>query len=101
MIAVGIDVGGTSIKGATIKDDGTVLDRFAMDVDKTLPPEVEIEKLCNLVNECLRTHKYDEKILGIGIGIPGLFDFVKGPIRLTNLPTWNGFPLAQFMQERC
>ena len=102
MIAVGIDVGGTSIKGATIRSDGTVLDRFSMPVDKTAAPEVEIGKLCDLVNECLATHKYDEKIAGIGIGIPGSVDNESGLlIRLTNLPTWNGFPLKKFMEERC
>ena len=30
MIAIGIDVGGTSIKGATIRDNGEILDRFSM-----------------------------------------------------------------------
>ena len=102
MIAVGIDVGGTSIKGATIKSDGTVLDRFSMPVDKFAAPEVEVGKLCELVNDCLASHTYDEEIVGIGIGIPGSVDNNTGRIvRLTNLPTWNDFAIASFMQERC
>ena len=34
MLAVGIDIGGTSIKGAVVNDLGEVLTRFHMDVDK-------------------------------------------------------------------
>ena len=33
MLAIGIDVGGTSIKGAIIRDNGEVLDRFDMPTD--------------------------------------------------------------------
>ena len=58
MIAVGIDVGGTSIKGATIKDNGEILHRFSMPMDKLASPETTIGKLCDLVNETL-LNKYD------------------------------------------
>ena len=45
MIAVGIDVGGTSVKGATIRDNGEILDRFSMPMDKFASPEETIGKL--------------------------------------------------------
>lgn len=102
MIAVGIDVGGTSIKGATIRDTGEVLDRFSCPTDKSASPEVMIGKICDMVNETLKEHKYDEKIAGIGIGIPGMFNKETGVVvNCPNLPTWNGFHLKQFMEERC
>lgn len=102
MIAIGIDVGGTSIKGATIKEGGIVLDRFSMPTDKNAKPEVVIGELCELVNKTLKEHHYEEKISGIGIGIPGTFNKETGVIvNLPNLPLWNGFNLKAFMEERC
>ncbi len=102
MIAVGIDVGGTSVKGATIRDNGEVLDRFSMPMDKTLAPEVAIGEICRLVNQTLEEHKYPDKIVGIGIGIPGTFNNDTGVVtHCTNLPTWEGFNLKQFMEAKC
>ena len=102
MIAVGIDVGGTSIKGATINEKGVVLDRFSMPTDKNAPVEKVISELCDLVNKTLDEHHYEDKIVGIGIGIPGTFNKETGVIvNLPNLPLWNGFHLKEFMEERC
>ena len=61
MIAVGIDVGGTSIKGATINDEGAVLHRFSMPMDNKATPDVVIGELCGLVNQTLAENKYSEK----------------------------------------
>lgn len=102
MIAVGIDVGGTSIKGATIKDNGEILDRFSMPMDKFASPEDTLGKLADLVNETLSSHKYDDKVVGIGIGIPGTFNKETGVIvNCPNLPTWADFNLKQFMEAKC
>ena len=102
MVAVGIDVGGTSIKGATIRDNGEVLDRFSMPMDKAASPEEVIGKLCELVNETLANNKYDDKVVGIGIGIPGMFNKETGVIvSCPNLPTWTGFNLKDFIEARC
>lgn len=102
MIAIGIDVGGTSIKGATIKDNGEVLDRFSMPTDKNAAPEVIIGELCDLINQTLKEHQYNDKIVGIGIGIPGSFNKETGVvICCTNLPTWDNFNIKSFMEARC
>ena len=101
MLAIGIDVGGTSIKGAVIRNNGEVLDRFSMPTDKKASPEEVIGQLCDLVNQTLSEHSYEEKIVGIGIGIPGTFNNETGVIVNTpNLPTWVGFNLKQFMEAR-
>lgn len=102
MIAVGIDVGGTSIKGATINDKGEVLHRFSMPMDNKATPDVVIGELCGLVNQTLAENKYSEKVVGIGIGIPGSFNKETGVvINCPNLPTWCDFHLKEFMEERC
>lgn len=101
MIAVGIDVGGTSIKGATIRSNGEILDRFSMPMDKKASPEETLGKLCDLVNETLSSHNYQDKVVGIGIGIPGTFNKETGVVvNCPNLPTWAGFNLKQFIEAQ-
>ena len=101
MLVVGIDVGGTSIKGATINEKGEILNRFSMPMDKYASPEETIGKLCDLVNETIETHHKGQVFAGIGIGIPGSFNNETGVIiRCSNLPTWENFNLKAFMEEK-
>lgn len=101
MIAVGIDVGGTSIKGATIRENGEILNRFSMPMDKFASPEETVGKLCDLVNETIKEHHQNEKICGIGIGIPGTFNKETGVVvNCPNLPTWPGFNLKSFIESK-
>ena len=100
MIVFGIDIGGTSIKGATINEKGIILDRFSLDVNKTDSPEYTLGKLCDIINSIIKDNKYDESISGIGIGTPGIIDFEKGMILSSpNLPTWCMFKIKDFIKE--
>lgn len=102
MLAIGVDVGGTSIKGAVIKDNGVILDRFSMPMDKNASPEETLGHLCRLINETLENHHYNEKIAGIGIGVPGMFNKETGEIvSCPNLPTWTGFNVKDFIEAQC
>ena len=97
MIAIGVDVGGTSIKGAFITDEGTLLSKFQMPVDKDAVPEVEIGKLCEIINQEIKDHDY--QVVGIGLGIPGVLNMDEGIIVYSpNLPTWGGFYISKFIE---
>ena len=97
MIVIGIDVGGTSIKGGAIRDTGEVLDTFSIRTDKNLSPEDMFGLLCEEINKFISTHKYDEKISGVGLGIPGLLDKKKGIIFSSpNMPTWLDFEVTEY-----
>lgn len=99
MIAVGVDVGGTSIKGAFVNEKGEILDRFSLKVFKTDPVEEVVGKLCDLISE--GKEKGNFKVDGIGLGIPGILDMDNGIILSSpNLPTWNNFNIKQFMEKR-
>ena len=101
MIVLGIDVGGTSIKGAAINDKGQVLDRFSLRVNKSDSASKTIGSLADIINEFVKDHDYKEKISGIGIGVPGIVDFDKGNvIHSPNLPTWEGFNIKEFLQKK-
>ena len=61
MIALGVDIGGTSIKGAAIKDDGTFLDSFSLPMDKHASPEVSFLAMCKLINGFLEDTEYKDE----------------------------------------
>lgn len=98
MVVIGIDIGGTSIKGAFINEKGKILSRFSLKVNNKEAPEKEVKKLCDIINEETKKNEYDVK--GIGLGMPGIMNFDEGVVITSpNLPTWNGFNLKNFMKK--
>ena len=97
MIAIGIDIGGTSIKGAAVNDKGQVFDVFAMPVEKGEDQETTIIKLRNLVEDYISSHKFDEEIVGIGMGIPGAIDSPKGVVSYSNNLKWRNLNIREMM----
>lgn len=99
MIAIGIDIGGTSIKGAAVDSNGRVYDKFSMPFVKGEPGEVTIRKLADLVKEYIASQHLEGKIAGIGIGSPGTLDVEHGIVNYANNLGWDELPVAELMQE--
>ena len=68
MVAIGIDIGGMSIKGGAVDSNGRVYEKFSMPFVKGEDGESTIRKLADLVKEYIAAHKLEGKIAGIGIG---------------------------------
>ena len=100
MVAIGIDIGGTSIKGAAVYDNGKMLDVFSLPVIKGEPGEVTIEKLIDLVENYIKYQGIADEIVGIGIGIPGLLDIEKGVVVMSNNLKWEDLPIAAMFKAR-
>ena len=100
MIAIGIDIGGMSIKGAAVDSNGRVYDTFSMPFVKGEPGEITIRKLADIVKEYIASNKLEKKIVGIGIGSPGTIDVNKGIVNYANNLGWNNLPVADLMREK-
>ena len=100
MLAIGIDIGGTSIKGAAVYDDGKMLDVFSMPVIKGELGETTINKLIDLVEQYIKDQKIADQIIGIGIGIPGLLDVNKGTVVMSNNLKWEDLPIVDMFKKR-
>jgi len=100
MLAIGIDIGGTSIKGAAITENGNVLEVFSMPVVHGEKQEVTISKLINVTNDYLKAHNYNkDNVLGIGIGVPGAIDSIHGICSSSNNLKWENLPIQKMMEE--
>jgi glucokinase len=98
--AVGVDVGGTSIKCAAISRSGELLSVRRKATEAGRGRDRMLDNIEAVVGEVLAENKLKPKdIAGIGVGTPGLI--VDGTVSGNpNLPAWNGTPIVKAMGER-
>ncbi|NQX66126.1 ROK family protein [Paenibacillus alba] len=98
MKAIGIDIGGTSIKGLVINDQGQLLTQSRIATDAQQGREHILSKVSFVIAELLAAHK---DAIGIGIGTAGRVNTETGDIvyATTNLPGWQGTQLKQIIES--
>ena len=99
MIAIGIDIGGMSIKGAAVDSNGRVYEKFSMPFIKGEPGEETIRKLAETVKEYIAANGLENKIAGIGLGSPGTLDIKNGIVNYANNLGWGNLHVADIFHE--
>ena len=99
MIAIGIDIGGMSIKGAAVDSNGRVYEKFSMPFIKGEPGEETIRKLAEIVKEYIAANGLENKIAGIGLGSPGTLDIKNGIVNYANNLGWEDLHVADIFHE--
>ena len=99
MIAIGIDIGGMSIKGAAVDSNGRVYEKFSMPFIKGEPGEETIRKLADIVKEYIAANGLENKIAGIGLGSPGTLDVKNGIVNYANNLGWENLHVADIFQH--
>ena len=90
-LAIGIDLGGTNLRGALIRRDGTIIKRKKEPTSKPV-----LDSLVMIVE-----HFFSEDVAGIGLGVAGLIDRESGTmINSPNIPVLNGINLLNEIQEK-
>jgi glucokinase len=93
---IGVDLGGTNVRAAVVKEDGTIL---CMNKDES-HPEKGAEAVMKTMISLIKGLDGYENCKGIGMGIPGPIDTVHGKIIVsTNLPKLIGFPIVDYMKD--
>ncbi|MBM3168069.1 MAG: ROK family protein [Bacteroidetes bacterium] len=92
---LGLDIGGTSIKGG-VYVDGALLDIRSIPTPALEKEEVILETLASFIASYL-----PHDLAGIGIGIPGLVDARQGIVLgLANIPSFQRVELKKFLVKR-
>lgn len=73
MRLVGLDLGGTSIKGGAVSEQGEILERRSVEIDRTLGASGLIDSLAALSRALGASPR-------VGLGAPGLFDRERGVV---------------------
>lgn len=97
---VGIDLGGTTVKCALARSDGTLESESSIRTDSHRGPNDVLERIGNHVLEMV--DQVGEKPTALGMGAPGLVDIHNGVTRyLPNLTThWQDIPAADILSKK-
>lgn len=94
---IGIDLGGTNIKGGICAPDGTLVVRHMLATEGERGPEHVLARMAGLVGALLRTSGVPrQRILAVGVGAPGPMSQARGVIHhAPNLPGFVDLPLRE------
>ena len=99
MLALGIDIGGTSIKGGIVEDSGKLLESFRFPVTKGEKQEETIKKLIQLIKKFLKDNHYSTSdLVGVGCGVPGIIDSTNGIVTFSGNLKWRDFPIKKQLE---
>lgn len=96
--AIGIDIGGTSLKCGVVNELGEILFSFLVSLKEAKTEAEIITLIVNAITQC--TDQLNEPVTGIGIGFPGLIEddvIVGGGV---NLPGFEQLPLGKILKDR-
>ncbi|MFD1630779.1 ROK family protein [Pseudopedobacter beijingensis] len=95
--SVGIDVGGSSLKCGLVNEKGTIVYSFVMPLSEVYSADEVIALINAAIRKCV-SHT-TERVLGVGLGFPGIVfdDFVIGGA--DNLPEFKNIPIGKIITE--
>ena len=98
MYAVGVDIGGMSMKCGLVNEKGEVVDREIVKTTLGDPYQKTIAELCEGINTLLkRNYLEPTDINGVGIGVPGAVNIKKGTVDSSANLKWYNVPLVELV----
>ncbi len=96
---IGIDLGGSFIKGAAISPEGIILSNNKRPTESKAPTPQIIDNIYNVIKELIGMHGGNP--LALGMGIPGAIQFEKGVVtRSPHFPNWNHFDIRSAFAQK-
>ena len=93
---VGIDLGGTFIKGGIVDDLGNILVSDKTPTQSEKGGEQVAKNIAALASSLLeKAHLTKEDVVGIGMGCPGMIDSATGVVIFSNNLGWKDFDVAK------
>ncbi len=99
---IAIDLGGTNIKGAVIKNFQNIINRITIPTRTYKNRRALISGISGLILRLIKEAGIEKKkILGVGVGAPGLIDYNRGIIfDITNIKGFKNVPFKKLIEER-
>src|SRR5687768_16396269 len=92
---VGLDVGGTTMKGGVVDDDGAPLSAVSLPTEAHRGQQFGLERMCETIRQAVAAAgKTMGDVAAIGVATPGLMDIPAGVILdPPNLQPWKNVPV--------
>ena len=99
--SIGVDLGGTNLRIAALTRDGQLLEKITLGTKVILGRDQVITEMCDAIQRLSAQYKSTGKLLGAGIGVPGIIDMATGTLRKSaNLPGWEDYPVRAEIERR-
>jgi len=102
--AIGVDIGGTSIKAAMVGRDGRITLETTVPTNASGGKDAIAAGLSEAIGQVKRQAAAQQmQLCGAGIASAGSIDAQSGAVfaATENLPGWTGFPLCAFVSQLC
>lgn len=99
--SIGVDLGGTNLRIAAVSRGGQLLEKVTLGTKVALGRDHVINEMCHAIQRLSAKYKEAGRLLGAGIGIPGIIDMQTGMLRKSaNLPGWEEYPVRAEIERR-
>lgn len=99
--SIGVHIGGGIFRLALVNLRNEILNHTMSEYDIKAPPEVVLDRIASKIEQLLEEcHVCREKIIGVGIGAPGLVNFKTGVIGYAKNQGWRNVPVGDFFASR-
>lgn len=98
---VGIDLGGTFIKGGIIDREGRILTKGETPTETSLGASRVVDNISDMIEDMLKKcNLVKSDVVGIGMGVPGMIDEDAGEVVFAGNFGWSNFPIAKKLEEK-
>src|SRR5882672_10522554 len=98
--SIGIDLGGTNLRAASIDRSGKMIRKIAGSTDLSAGREAVVADMVAAIND-LRSERGGDTLAGVGVGTPGFIILEKGVITGSpNLPGFDNFPIRDEIERQ-
>lgn len=100
--AIGVDLGAEEIITVLVDLQGNIIGRIRKPCPSDRHHSIVMEEVFDTIDYLFHEHaEYIDKIIGIGVGLPGKMDSENGISRYAvNFSNWNDVPVRQILKER-
>jgi len=99
--SIAVDLGGTNLRIAAVSAEGQLLEKITLATKLAFGPHDVIDQMCDAILRLSAKYKQSGKLLGAGLGIPGIIDMQTGTVRKSaNLPGWEDYPVRAEIERR-
>jgi glucokinase len=98
-LAIGVDLGGTNLRVAVVEECGTPVEIIGAPTELQRGREHVLGEIADTIRRLSRKYKTRGRLLGVGVGVPGIIDLDDGIVRsAANLPGWTDYPVRNELE---